>query len=246
MSNSCFVERLEHYLPLTELEREALATLESEPRDLAAGQILISEGDKTDALYIVQRGLLHTSSMLKGGDRQILKLHHPGDMIGSSGIAWKDAPSTAMAVAPSVVCRFPRMSLTTIFIEHPRLAALFYVLGMQECGLLADRLKSLGRTDGKTRIATLLLDKMGRMRVTNPRLGNTLELRMTQADIGDAVGMTQIHVNRLLRELTEEGYIARDGKKLTILSEFRLAELCDYVDRYDEIDTSWFPPPTVR
>lgn len=242
---SCFVEKLTHHLPLTAAEIRALAVLEDNPEPLRSGDALLEEGEKGDGLYVLREGLVLSSSLLKGGERQILRIYHAGDLIGTMGIPWRRSPATATAIVDSVVCHFPRASLRDIFISHPRLAALFYSIGMIENVALSDRLKSLGRTDGKARVAAFLLEMLGRLRVTNRSITNRYEMRLTQADIGDAVGLTPIHVNRMLRELTEEGCIERDGRWVTVVDERQLAEYCEFADRYLDIDTSWFPPPAA-
>lgn len=243
--DSCFVAKLTHHLPLTDAEMRALAVLEDDPAPLRAGEILLDEGEKGDGLYVLREGLVLSASLLKGGERQILRIYHAGDLIGTTGIPWRRSPATATAIVDSMVCHFSRAALRDIFIRHPRLAALFYSIGMIENVALSDRLKSLGRTDGKARIAAFLLEMLGRMRITDRSITNRYELRLTQADIGDAVGLTPIHVNRMLRELTDEGCIGREGRVVTIVDEGQLAEYCEFVDRYRDIDTSWFPPPAA-
>ncbi|WP_293859938.1 Crp/Fnr family transcriptional regulator [Sphingomonas sp. SCN 67-18] len=246
VAQSCFVEKLEHYLPLTDYEKESLAVLEDNPADIPAGQAIFEEGHPCGALFVLRQGRVFSASMVQGGERQILKLYYPGDIVGTANVTFVDATASAVAAIDSVVCRFPRSALKQIFITHPRLAALFYAIGMLENVALADRLKSIGRTDGKARIAALLLDIFARARITDRAMGNSMELKLTQTDIGDAVGLTQIHVNRLLREMTEQGFIARDGRIVTLLDEQGMAAHCDFINRHARIDTSWFPEPAQR
>ncbi|PZO91822.1 MAG: transcriptional regulator [Sphingomonas sanxanigenens] len=243
--SSCFVEKLNHHLLLTDAEKRALAVLEDNPEPLDAGKTLVEEGDSGDGLYVLREGLLLSASLLKGGERQILRIYHSGDLVGTTGIPWRRAPASATAIVDSVVCHFPRAALREIFIAHPRLAALFYSIGMIENVALSDRLKSLGRTEGKARVAAFLLEMLGRLRITDRNVTNRYDLRLTQADIGDAVGLTPVHVNRMLRELTEEGCILRDGRSIAIADEQQLAEYCEFIDRYRDIDTSWFPPASA-
>ena len=66
---------------------------------------------------------------------------------------------------------------------------------------------------------------------------------LTQEEIGDATGLTAVHVNRMVRALVEDGLIARQATQLTILNENRLAEIANYVNRYAALDTDWLPPP---
>ncbi len=68
-------------------------------------------------------------------------------------------------------------------------------------------------------------------------------LGLTQEEIGDATGLTSVHVNRMLRQLEEEGMIARGSGRVTLTDERALARAANYVDRYEGLDLSWLPAP---
>jgi CRP-like cAMP-binding protein len=93
-------------------------------------------------------------------------------------------------------------------------------------------------------VAALILDTVSRLRVMNAQLGNSFAFPLTQEEIGDATGLTAVHVNRMIRALVEDGLIARQANQLTILEEDRLAEVASYVNRYAALDTDWLPPST--
>ena len=106
---------------------------------------------------------------------------------------------------------------------------------------MADRLTSIGRMDAIQRLSTLILDITARLRATAGGVVDTIELPLTQMDLGDALGLTKVHVNRTFREMEERGMIARNGKRLTILNEAALVSFTGFVDRYVEIATDWLP-----
>ncbi|CAA9486380.1 MAG: hypothetical protein AVDCRST_MAG91-305 [uncultured Sphingomonadaceae bacterium] len=238
---SALVERLQHYLPLQPGERDALDWLERGRRRFAAHDVIVREGEISDRLYVVRSGWLHASTRLKNGDRQILRLHFPGDIMGTSSVAWGETSATITAVTDCVISDFPRAQLGRLFKTQSRLAALLYATFSVESVAMSDRLKSLGRTDAKARIATLLLEIASRLRVTNPGMTDTFDLNLTQADIGDATGLTKVHVNRTLKELDASGLIERHGRVIKILDESAMIELADYKDRHGHIATDWFP-----
>ncbi|HVF93076.1 MAG TPA: helix-turn-helix domain-containing protein, partial [Sphingomonas sp.] len=129
-----------------------------------------------------------------------------------------------------------------LFRDHPRLGALLYAVSASENVAMADRLTSIGRTDGMTRIATLLLDIRSRLRVADGIHGATFELPLTQQDLGDAVGLTKTHVNRGLKALAETGLIERDGRVIRINDVDALSALVDFRDRHGHVATDWLPP----
>lgn len=242
MAESCFLTKIGRFLELTERERDALIELEEAPRRFESGAVIHEEGESSaEALYVVREGRLHASTMLADGARAILRIFYPGDVLGTSNMAFPVAAATIVTSVPSTLCRFPRSRLNNIFSDHPRLAALFYAMSALENVTLEDRLKSIGRTEGKARIGALILEILHRLRMTHPEIGNTIELNLTQADIGDAVGLTNVHVHRCLKELAADRLIDRQGMRVTVLDEAGLAAMAHFVNRWGGIDTSWFP-----
>lgn len=245
MFDSCFVARLGRYLEMTRTEKLAIADLERDPKNYPAGSILCEEGTDVDELLIVHNGWALSETQLQSGKRQILRFHFSGDLIGASGIAFRDSPSSIVAATDMVVCRFPRRALGETFAEHPRLAALFFSISQMESIDLSDRLRALGRSDGKARLANLFLSIAARMRAVNGEHNPIVRMPLTQTDLGDAVGLTQVHVNRLIRQMTEDKLILRTRGTVTLLDEPGLVEMARFVDRFSAIDSSWFPPAKI-
>ena len=241
MTASGFADRLAHYLSLTESERAALAKLERHERGVRRGAIVRREGDRASELFVVHSGWVCSYVLLDDGSRQILRLYFPGDLVGASALAYGEATESLLALTAAVLCPFDRAAVRDLFIDHPRLAALLLTLDRAEHVALTDRLASLGRTAARARIAALLLDTLDRLRLIRADITDSFHFPMTQEDIGDATGLTAVHVNRMMRVLAEEGLIARANATLTILDEARLPRVGNYVNRYAALDTDWLP-----
>ncbi|HLM42521.1 MAG TPA: AAA family ATPase, partial [Myxococcaceae bacterium] len=88
------------------------------------------------------------------------------------------------------------------------------------------------------RIATLLLELWSRQRVVDREVDTSFELFLSQVQIADIVGLTKIHVNRLLKEMEGDGLISRSGRRqLTLVDPNRLAALTGFVDRHADLAT---------
>ena len=240
-SSDPLLKRLSHYVELTEPERAVVRSLERERRRLKAGERVVVETRSSEEMFVLQSGWLFASTLLEGGARQILRIHHPGDVVNVSCIAWSRGAATVTAATEAEVSVFPRHALAPIFGEHPRLAALLFGISTMENVALSDRLKSLGRTDGRARIATLLLELLSRQQITDGEEPDTLDLFLSQAEIADAVGLTKVHVNRLLREMTETGLIERDGRRVHVPDKDVLIRISGFVDRHADLATDWYP-----
>ena len=234
--------RLSQHLALTYAERDALRWLERRERTFAAGEVIVEEGEQTDKLHVVGSGWLHGSVQLKDGARQILRFFFVGDITTTFSIAWGYSAATLTAVSQCTLFEIERTAFGRLFRDHPRLGALFYALSASEHVAMADRLTSVGRTDGMMRTATLLLDIRSRLRVVDGLDEATFELPLTQQDLGDAIGLTKTHVNRSLKALEATGLVERQGKVIRITDVAALAALVGFTDRHAHVATDWLPP----
>ncbi|WP_294076151.1 Crp/Fnr family transcriptional regulator [Sphingomonas sp.] len=243
MSGSCFAEVLGELIELTSTERSALEQLEERQRHIRRGAILQRENEPGDELYILRKGLMMSYVLLDDGSRQILRFLFPGDMLGVSTIIYRESPETLCALSDCVVCPFDRNAFAQLLTAHPRLSALILVFSQIERVALTDRLAALGRTSAKARVAALLLDLRNRLRSTDKSIDKVFALGLTQEEIGDATGLTAVHVNRMLRQLEEEKLIARESGRVTLIDARALARAANYVNRYESLDLSWLPAP---
>lgn len=241
MPASCFAERLSDLIELSPAERRTLDQLEERERNVKRGAVLVRENDRANELFILNRGLMMSYVLLDDGSRQILRFLFPGDMLAIFSLVYHDAPETIAALTDCTVCPFERSALSQLVVDHPRLAALILVYNQIERTALTDRLAALGRTSAKARVAAILLEMRNRRRTLDKDVSDTFTLGLTQEEIGDATGLTAVHVNRMLRQLEEDGLIARQNGHVTFRDERALTRTANYVDRYDKLDLSWLP-----
>lgn len=241
MSGSCFADVLGELVALTPAERSTLERLEERQRHVRRGAILLREKEGGGELFILRKGLMMSYVLLDDGSRQILRFLFPGDMLGISSMVYRESPETLCALSDCIVCPFDHSAFSELVTAHPRLSALILVFSQIERVALTDRLAALGRTSAKARVAALLLDLRNRLRSTDRSIDRVFALGLTQEEIGDATGLTAVHVNRMLRQLEEEGMIARGSGRVTLLDARALARAANYVDRYEGLDLSWLP-----
>jgi len=227
---------------LSEAERQSLDQLEDQDRVCRRGAVVIRENERPRELFIVRSGWLHSSAVLGNGSRQIMRFHFQGDIVGLPLLAFAESPETVTAVTDAVLCPFSRERFAQLIADHPRLGALILALAVAERVSLADRLASIGRTSARARVGSLICEIFARMRRRDALGGGeSIPLPLTQEDIGDATGLTAVHVNRMMRGLAVDGIIERNGNQLRLLDEARLVAETNFVDR-SGIETGWLPP----
>jgi CRP/FNR family transcriptional regulator len=182
-----------------------IADLEAGARVITAGSDLYRQGDICSTYFIVLNGWIALSVLLDDGSCQILDFALPGAILGFQSSP--DAPMYHSARCLSIVrvYAFPRRKLDVIIETNPRLAILLCHQVAADEARAHDHLANIGLRDARQRIAHLLLELYVRIRgclPAEPRA--TIQLPLSQGQIGQALGLTYVHVCRTLQLLREQ------------------------------------------
>ncbi|HFD86688.1 MAG TPA: Crp/Fnr family transcriptional regulator [Gammaproteobacteria bacterium] len=223
--SSLFCEVPESTLPVTQRYRSAQI-------DVMAGQTLFFEGEKPVYLYTLFSGWVALYQTLQSGKRQILRFCLPGDFIGLQMNGDGVVAYTAQALTDAVFCTFKYDALGDMLNNHSEIGKRLLAMQIRDSNLCQHHLMGAGRKTAEEKIAFLLLELVYRTRMQNPlvecRSENSIAFPLTQEDIADAVGLSKIHVNRVLRDLVQRNYISCDHKCLAILRENELAQIAEF------------------
>ena len=240
-SLNCLVAKLSHYVPLNESEITALDDMQRGEREFARDELLFREGDTNQDLYIVQNGWLFNYIDTPDGRRQIINIYHPGDIIGFPDIALENRTTNLFAVEKGSLCPFPKEGMAPLFRDCPRLSALLLSIALREETILIDRLRVFSRSSARARVAYLFLELHARLAITTGSSSPDLYMPLNQQEIGDAVGLTNVSVSRAVKQLEEGGLVSTSSKQVGLVNRDALVELCDFHDRYADMQTQWFP-----
>ncbi len=240
-SKSCLIEKLSYYIDLGDEEERHLSALEDTERVYRRHHEVYSEGDEVNHLSVVKEGWLYVYTDMPDGRRQIVRVYHPGDIIGLPDIAFDQATSNLRTCEEVRLCPFPKDKLDVVFRESPRLTALLFTIANRELACMVDMLRAMGRMSARERLAFLFLDFACRLRITNRSMTDTFRLPLNQHEIGDVLGLTHTYVSKTVRQMEDDGLISRSGDMLTLERESALRSLVEFKDRYKAIDVSWFP-----
>jgi CRP-like cAMP-binding protein len=195
-----------------------IADLEAGARVFPIGSELYRQGDPCSAYFIVLKGWIAQSMLLDDGSCQILDFALPGAVLG-----FQQAPNTPMyhsARCLSVVrvCMYPRRKLDMIIETNPRLAVLLWRQVTADGARAHDHLANIGLRDARQRIAHLLVELYVRIRHRLPaERGETIQLPLSQGHIGQALGLTYVHVWRTLHTLKKQSIVRLANHKLEII-----------------------------
>jgi len=239
--DSCLIAKLSHYVKLDDGHRSLLAGIEKSEREFGAGEKIYSVGDRMKNLFVVRSGWLYSYTHLPDGGRHVVRIYHPGDIIGLSTLAFESHATNLRSANAGCLCPFEKADLDEIFVQAPRITALLFTLSSREQVILMDLLRAASRMKPRARLASLFLNILNRLRTTNSRMTNRMNMPLTQHDIGDTIGLTNVTVSRTLGEMEDDELIERPEGELVLKDEQALEKLCDYANRHDHLDTDWFP-----
>lgn len=193
---------------------------------------LYEAGSKPKYVYTLFNGWMAMYQTTKSGKRQILRFALPGDFLGFQANSKGIISHSVSAVSESIVCAFPRDSLMELFEKQPALALRLASMESRDMNLCQHHQTFRSSKDSYESVAFLMLELYHRtrlqMRHNYDPLTNSIVFPVTQEEIGDATGLTSIHVNRVIREFRKLGLIKCDRKKLQILDEEKLAEIGEF------------------
>lgn len=212
-------------------------------RHVKAGQDLFRLGEPCDAIYNLVDGWMFRYNLLADGRRQILDFSLTGAVLGFHPARGAMMTYSAQALTDSVVCIIPHRALGPLSRQHPEIGLQLAWLMARDRSLSFAHLTSIGRQSARERVAHLLLELFIRCRSQWP--GHRIEemhLPLTQEHIGDATGLTGVHVNRVLGDLSKDGILKFSYRRLSILDPDKLVDLAG-ID--PELLQSWIrrPPP---
>lgn len=231
MPNS-FVRKMSAYGPLSEDDVDLLLKASQPSRSVARSRDLIKEGDEPGPLYIVLEGWACRYKVLKDGSRQITAFLMPGDFCDIHVGELNEMDHSIGTITDCRVRALGRQQVEDLIVASPALTKAFWRAQLIDEGVLRAWIVSLGRRNSEERIAHLMLELYLRMRNVGLSTGDTCEMPLTQIVIADALGLTPVHVNRVVRQLREQGAMTLGAKTLTILDPGKLARVAGFDDNY--------------
>lgn len=232
--SSPLTRKLSVFTTLDGHERALLADLESDTMHLRQGQELLTRGGAIKHVQVIRDGWAMRTKTLADGRRQVIDVVLPGDLIGFYGHVAPVAEDNVSALTPIIVASFPTERMMELFADFPRLASSMAWLAAREDQILAERLVSMGRRSAYERLAHLFLELWERLRIRGLAGNGRLPVPLTQSTLGDALGLSVVHINRTLGQLARNGLIEvkRRDRMLVILNHEGLKQAAGFEPDY--------------
>lgn len=229
---SPFAKKLTSFVALSDLELTEIAALHSRRRSFVAGRDLVHQGQEEQAAYILADGWVCSSKVLPDGSRQIVDFQIPGDFLGLRSVLLKSSDHSIEPITDIQVSEIFALDLAQSFTKMPRLGMAVLWAASRDGAMVVEHLVGLGRRDAVARMAHFLLELASRLALVGMGSIKGYDCPLTQYLLADALGLSAVHVNRVLRQLREEGLVTfRDGH-VTIHNYKGLALRGDFDEAY--------------
>ena len=217
---------------LSEEEEQVLRDAVSETRVIEAGRIMVRDGTLVEESTLLIDGVIGRYKDLANGDRQIQELHVSGDFVDLHGFLLKRLDHNVGTVSRCRVAIVPHLALKRITESYPHLSRLLWFSTMLDASIQRETILSVGRRAALARIAHLICEMSLRLHAVGLGDATRFMLPMKQMDIADATGLTSVHVNRMLKQLRDQGMLTFRNGEAVIHDWDRLARTAEFDRAY--------------
>ena len=173
--------------------------------------IIVSEGDRSDSLFIVQSGKVKVYLADEDGKELLLSTHGPGEYFGEMILDEGPRSASVMTLEPSRFSVITTDQFKQFFAQHPDIGLELIKSLIHRVRVLTKTVGNLGLLDVYGRVARLLLDL-----AVEENGSQVIKEHLTQQDMASRVGCSREMISRILKDLRVGGYIRMDGDHMII------------------------------
>lgn len=211
-----FLIRLRRLTRLGEGELAGLERACAASRQASAKADLVHEGDRPERLHILLEGWACRFKLLPDGRRQITALLLPGDICDLDSLYLGRSDYGVATLTACTVTTLDLEALRRLAAQQPAVSEALGFLIAVDNAMLTERSAGLGRRSAREHLAHFLCETLLRLTLVGRARGNGYTLLITQDEIGDVLGLTAVHVNRVIQSFRNDGVIERSGHNLII------------------------------
>ncbi|MBS1301062.1 Crp/Fnr family transcriptional regulator [Loktanella sp. SALINAS62] len=237
-NQSAFMMRMSKITDLSDSDHSALASLEDNPKSLGKRSDIFCPEHPEDRIAIVRSGLAITR-ITSGSQTTIAQLFMAGDVVGLSELGFSRSPYCTSMQTDGSVSLISRRKLGELAKTNPQVFALLLSMASLDSVALLDRLHAVTRYSAEDRLMHFLLTVKSKTDQVSEQGSDRFPMPLSQKEIGDVLGLTDIYVNRLLRGLQKRGVLEISRPYFRIIDKPQWISQLNYKDRYECIDFSW-------
>ncbi|MFO7758393.1 MAG: Crp/Fnr family transcriptional regulator [Roseovarius sp.] len=234
--DSPLTRKLSAFVALSEVDLDTLAVFHRRRHTFPTGHEVIHEGQSNASAFVLAEGWACSYKLLPDGGRQIVDFQIPGDFLGLRSILFRTADHTVEAATRIEATEVLASDILDAFAQAPRLATAILWAASRDEAMVVEHLVNLGRRSAEERMAHFLLELGARLILIGVGDKSGFDCPMTQYHLADALGLSAVHVNRVLRHLRDDGLVTFQKGRVVFDDLDRLADLAGFDIAYLDQD----------
>jgi CRP-like cAMP-binding protein len=226
------IRKIETVFTLTNDEAKAIAALPVRIQQFAKGGVIVQEGDRPTQSFAVISGITCMFKHSSEGHRQILIFHFKGDMPDLQSLHLNVLDMSVAAVTPVKLGFIQHEDIRQLYRRFPRIGDVLWRDALITSAILREWMMVLGQRDAYAKLAHFLCEMAVRMKLAGLDEDGTYAFPITQQEIGDAIGLSHIHVNRMAQILKEKGLVEMKRGKLLVREWSKLCKAATFDPTY--------------
>lgn len=236
IQDSPFARKLSAFVRLSESDLSVMSDLYRRRRRFSVGSDMIHQGQIDQSAYVLASGWACSYKILASGTLQIVDFQIPGDFLGLRSVLFRTADHNVEPVTPVQASEVKQRELLAAFSETPRLATAVLWAASRDEAMVVEHLVDLGRRSASERMVHFLLELGTRLRLVGMADRTGYSCPLSQYLLADALGLSAVHVNRVLRELREDGLLTFQKGRVTFDDYDGLVALSAFDRTYLDLD----------
>ena len=228
IEQSPLARRLSAFVALSAKELSVLNGFHARRKSFVAGRDMVHQGQSDQAAYILASGWVCSYKVQRNGKRQIIDFQVPGDFIGLRSVLLRTADHSFEPIVDSQAAEVLTSDLLAAFAQTPRLATAILWAASRDEAMVVEHLVGIGRRDALTRLAHYLLELGAKLTLVGLGSKAGYACPLNQNHFADALGLTAVHINRILRQLREKRLATFLNGRVVFDNYDRLVELAEF------------------
>jgi CRP-like cAMP-binding protein len=232
------LKRLEATANLDEEDRRAFASLPMTVKQVSNGDRIVALGERPSVCCLIADGFVLRAKVVAEGNRQILAFHQPGDIPDLQSLFLHVLDHDVNALGDGLLAFIPHDPLRRLISSRPNVAQALWRDTLTDAAIFREWICNVGQRSAYSRLAHLVLELFTRLKVIGRTDGPSFWFPATQQLFGQAIGVSEVHVNRVIQELRSNGVLEFGRGRITILDEAKLRSATDFDPLYLHLDAS--------
>ncbi len=230
------IRKLERRAVLTEAEKAVLAELPMHPGFVGMKHDVVRQGGGPTESTLLVSGMCARYHVFADGKRQFTQLHVPGDLVDLHSFLLTTLDHGVLALSDCEIASVPHWAIKNVADAHPRLTRALWLDTLVDGAVHRQWLARMGRQSSAANLAHLICELCARLQFVGLGGSDGFDLPLRQEDVADLLGLSPVHVNRVLQELRASGMVSWEHQHVQILDWDRLSAMAEFDPSYLQLE----------